>query len=104
DIFRQFEMNGPRPLRLGHAKGIADERRDVAGIYDLLRGFREWPHHRDRVDNLELRLPALEDRLLAGNHQHWHATKGGMGRRSHEVGRAGPERAEADPRVTPQTP
>src|SRR5262245_55459878 len=61
DTFRQFEMNGPRPLRLGHAKGIADERRDVAGIYDLFRGFSEWPHHRDRVDNLELRLPALED-------------------------------------------
>ena len=101
DIFGQFEMNGPRPLSLGHAKGIADERRDVAGVNDLFRGFREWPHHGDRVDNLKLRLPALVDRLLAGNHQHWHATKGGMGRRSHEVGCAGPERAEGKPPVSP---
>src|SRR5262245_13451018 len=97
-------MNGPRPLRLCHAKGVADERRDVAGIYDLFRGFCEWAHHRDRIDDLKLGLPALKDRLLAGNHKHWHATKGRMGRRGHEVGRAGPERAQAHPRFTRKPP
>ena len=50
----------------------------------------------DDVDDLEARLAAAEDRLLAGDHHHRHGAEKGVGGARGEVQRARAERGDAD--------
>ena len=51
---------------------------------------------RDHVHDLEARLPAAHDALLAGDHDHRHRAEMGVGRAGGEVERARAERGDAD--------
>ena len=72
--------------------------------HDLLRLFRQRAHRGHDIDNLEMRLAALPDRLLTGDQHHRHATQKPVGSAGDEVERPGPKRAERDPRFSRQPP
>ena len=59
---------------------------------------------RDHVDDLEARLPADHDRLLAGDHDHRHRAEMRIGRAGGEVQRARPQRGDADAGPAGQPP
>ena len=61
-------------------------------------------HRRDHVDDLEARLPAAHDPLLAGDHDHRHRAEMRIGRAGGEVQRAGAERRDAHAGLARQPP
>src|ERR1700738_1250836 len=94
DVLRKLKVNGAGPLRLRNAKCIADKGGNVGAIENLARGLGERSHHRDGIDNLEPSLPAVTNRLLAGNHQHRHSAERGEGSSGDQVGSTWTQSAE----------
>ena len=72
---------------------------NAGGADDLARQLGQRLHRRDDVDDLEARLPAAHDRLLAGDHHHRHGAEMGIGRAGREVQRARTERRDAHARL-----
>jgi hypothetical protein len=103
DVFGQLEVRGARPLFLRDSKRLAHARRNALRMHDLVRALGDRPHQLDDVDDLELALLALGDRLLPGEHQHRHRTELRIRRRSHQVRGAGTERREAHARFAGET-
>ena len=96
DVLGEFEVGRARLLLLGEAEGLADPARDIVGAGELVGIFGDRLHHRDDVENLEAALLRFLDRLLAGHHQDRHAAELGISGGGDEVGRARPERRQAD--------
>ena len=70
--------------------------------HDLLRLLGQRTHRRHDIDDLEMRLRALANGLLAGDHDHRHAAEKPVGRTGDEVERAGTERGERNARSSGQ--
>ena len=105
DVLGQFEMHRARPLLLRDAEGVANQGRDALRALTIWRRhLGQRPHGRDDVDDLEARLPAAPDRLLAGEHHHRHRAEMRVGRACRQVERAGTERGQADARPSGQPP
>ena len=98
NVFWQFEMDRAGPLFGGDAKSVANQRGNRGGTHDLLRLFCQRTHRRDDIDDLEMRLRALADGLLAGDQHHRHAAEKTVGSTCDEVERTGAERGECNPR------
>ena len=81
---------------LGQTDRFADGRGDIGPVNDLAGIFRDGSHHLDDIDDLELRLFAFFDGLLARNHHHRHGAELGIRSGRHEIGRARSERRKAD--------
>src|ERR1700682_3310859 len=104
DVFGQFEMHRAGTFFGRDTKGVADQRRNARCAHDLLRLFRQRAHRGHDVDNLEMRLSALADRLLTGDQHHRHATEKTVSGACDEVERTGTKRAERDPRLSRKPP
>ena len=104
DILGQFEMHRARPLLLRDPEGVANQGRDTLRGDDLRRHLGERPHGRDDVDDLEARLAAAADRLLAGDHDHRHRAQMRVGRSRRQIERAGTQRRQADAGAPGETP
>ena len=104
DIFRQFQVNRPRPLLHRHAESVAHEGGDGTRAHDLAGRLGQRPHRRDHVDDLEAGLPAAHDPLLARHQDHRHCAEIRVGGTGHEVQRAGTERGDAHPGPPGQAP
>ena len=96
DVFRQFQMDRPRPFLHRHPEAVADDGGDRRGADDLARHLGQRLHGGDHVDDLETRLTRGHDRLLAGDHDHRHGAEVRIGRAGREVQRARPQRRDAD--------
>ena len=69
---------------------------------DLPRHLGQRRHAGDDVDDLEARLLAGHDPLLAGDHDHRHGAELGVGGAGREIERAGAERRDANARLAGQ--
>ena len=90
DILRQLQMGGAGALFLSQPEGFADPRGDAVTADDLPGELGQWPHHVNHINDLELALLGALDRLLPGDHDHWHGAELGVGSSSHKIGGAGP--------------
>ena len=104
DVLRQFEMHRARPLLLRDPERLAHQRGNGRRADDLAGHLGQRRHGRDDVHDLEARLPAAQDSLLAGDHHHRHRAEQRIGRAGREVERAGAERREADAGLAGQAP
>jgi hypothetical protein len=95
DILRDLQVDGAGALFGGDAEGVAHEGRDRLGADHLARELGERPHRRHHVHDLEARLPAVADRLLAGDEHGRHGAEVRVGRAGGEVQRARAEGADA---------
>ena len=102
DVFGQFEMHRAGTLFGGDAEGVAHQRRNRRGTHDLLRLFCQGTHRRHDIDDLEMRLRALANGLLAGDHDHRHAAEKTVGGTGDKVERAGTERGKRNARSSRQ--
>jgi hypothetical protein len=85
------------------AKGVANDGRDAAGADDLQRELCQRFERADNIHDLEFRLPAAHDALLAREHDHRHGAEQRVSRPGRQVQRAGTERCDADAGLTGQT-
>ena len=85
-------MNRAWLFFLSLAKGFSYARRNVGRANELLRVFRQRPHHVDNVDDLKLPLLAGLHRFLTRDHHHRHPTEFGVGRRGDKIRRTWSER------------
>lgn len=104
NVLGQFDVDGTRSLLLGDAECLTYADRDGLPVDDLLCELRERSHHVHDVDDLKPSLLARFNGFLACDHQHGHGAELRIGRGRHEIGRAGPERRQAHPRLAGQAP
>jgi hypothetical protein len=104
DILGQFEMHRARPLLPRDPEGVANQSRNALRGDDLRRQLGERSHGRDDVDDLETRLTAALDRLLARDHDHRHRAQMRVGRSRGQIERAGTERRQADAGASGEPP
>ena len=100
DVLGQLQMHRPRALLHGDPESVAHQRGDGRGAHDLTGGLGQGPHGRDHVDDLEPRLTAAHDPLLAGDQHHRHGAQMRVGRTGGEVQCSRTERADANSGAT----
>jgi hypothetical protein len=97
-------VRGPRLLALGDLERLANDLGDDRGVRQAGVPLRDRTHHAQKVDVLVRLLVHPLEVALTGERDERRAVEKGVGHRGHEVERAGPQRAEADARVTGQAP
>ena len=85
NIFGQLEMDRARSLLHSDSEGVAHHGRNAGRADDLARHFGQRTHRGNYVDDLETRLLSGSDRLLAGDHDHWHGTEVGISGAGREI-------------------
>ncbi len=103
NVFGQFDVNRARTLFGSESKSFADDGRNARAVDDLLGKLRQRAHHADHVDDLELTLLALLDRLLPGDHHQRHAAQLSISSGCDEVRRAGAKRGKTDAGLAGET-
>ena len=101
-VVGQLEVGGARLLALGDGEGLAHRLGDDLRVVDARVPLRHGLHHPHDVDVLVALLVHLREARLARQRDHRRAVEVGVGEAGDEVGRAGPERAEADARPAGQ--
>jgi hypothetical protein len=96
DVLGQFDMHGAGLLAARGAHGLADDLGDAVRVIHRLRPFGDRFIHADHVHDLMAFLVLARGRALAGQHQQRRMVHVGVGHAGDQVGRAGPQRAEAD--------
>ncbi len=104
DVFRQFQMNRPRPFLLRQAKGVAHDRGYGRRADDLARHLGQRCHRRNDVHDLKPGLLAVHDALLPGDHHHRHRAQQRIGGARGQIERPWTEGREADARPAGQPP
>ena len=102
DILGQLQMHRPRPFLLRQPERLAHEGGDAGRAHDLARHLGQGRHGRNDVDDLEPRLLAAEDALLARDHDHRHRAQQGVGGAGRQIERARTQRREANPGLAGQ--
>ena len=101
-VLGQLDVRRPGLLRLGDLERLAHDLRDHPRRVQAGVELRDRPQHVDDVDVLVRLLVHPLQVGLAGERDHRRAVEQRIGDSGHEVRRAGPERAQADPGVAGQ--
>ena len=96
DVLRQFEMDGPWSLLLRDPESLPHDRGDGRRAYDLTGHLGQGRHRRDDVHDLEARLLAAQNALLARDHDHGHGAEQRIGRAGRQIECARTKRRQAN--------